>query len=583
MGSVEIAHFLVSPLRWFLSDRNRSQNRESSMRVDAAVNLMSKAYLDRVVDSFTKDFPKRDEERAREIIVKNVDELTDPDRIKGQLSWEDHKYSERVLHTYILEFLLTCADHIADEPAIIEGVQEAERDIVAAASDPEELKYEDEHALDVLEAVLDVALMDDHLTPDEFSLVKRLSNKLGVNERSKRILLARMGHFPRPDNEIHTPSEFRNALNNLQRRGVVFYANRLDGGQYLIPDEMVPGVKAALGVQLSLKAWRLLLQSLSKKHLGAILEGAGVPKTGSKEEQIERVVAVGVEPPAALEVLSFKELHDVCASLPGVNVSGSKQEKVDRIIDYFDGLIVKDVPAEASPREMYYEYLVELAHRDRENLLANKVIRKDLHMEAAFEEGLRHLFESKLSLELLPMPGSDHPDGLLKFAKSGDLFMWDAKSKEETYTFPASHLKQFKRYIRDSKERVSCFMVIVPDVADEAAHMAAKLKVESQSDTDVVADHSRRPRLAGREVGFLRKAVRSRGLQSDRYPDPSGTRGSSTALQLKQYRWCELSPDVGAVGVNTVRSPWQLPGSKVGHECNATQPRSTTRLARGSS
>lgn len=455
------------------------------MRVDDAVNHMTKAYLDRVVDSFTKDFPKRDEVRAREIIVKNVDELTDPDRIKGQLSWEGHRYSQRILHTFILEFLLTCSDHMADEPEIIEGVQEAEREIVAAASDPEELKYEDEHALDVLEAVLDVALMDDHLTPDEFSLVKRLSNKLRVNERSKRILLARMGHFPRPGNEIHTPSEFRNALNDLQRRGVVFYANRLEGGQYLIPDEMVPGVKAALGVQLSLKGWRLLLQNLSKKHLGAILEEAGVPKTGSKEEQIERIVAVGVEPTAALEVLSFKELHDVCSSLPGVNVSGSKQEKVDRIIDYFDHLIVKDVPEGAAPRERYYEYLVELAHRDRENLLANKVIKKDLHMESAFEEGLRHLFENKLSLELLPMPGSDHPDGLLRFAKGGELFMWDAKSKEDTYTFPASHLKQFKRYIRDSKERVSCFMVIVPDVADEAAHMAAKLKVESQSDTDV--------------------------------------------------------------------------------------------------
>ena len=82
------------------------------------------------------------------------------------------------------------------------------------------------------------------------------------------------------------------------------------------------------------------------------------------------------------------------------------------------------------------------------------------------------------------MPGSDHPDGLMAFP-NGDLFMWDAKSKETVYAFPPTHLKQFKRYIRDSAKRVSCFMVIVPEIADAAGQMAARLKVESNTDTDV--------------------------------------------------------------------------------------------------
>lgn len=30
---------------------------------------MTKAYLQRIIDSFTKDFPRLDEERAREIIL----------------------------------------------------------------------------------------------------------------------------------------------------------------------------------------------------------------------------------------------------------------------------------------------------------------------------------------------------------------------------------------------------------------------------------------------------------------------------------------------------------------------------------
>jgi hypothetical protein len=63
--------------------------------------------------------------------------------------------------------------------------------------------------------------------------------------------------------------------------------------------------------------------------------------------------------------------------------------------------------------------------------------------------------------------------------------MWDNKSKESEYTFPESHLKQFKRYIRDSAERVSCFLIIVPAIADGAEQNTMRLKYESGADTDV--------------------------------------------------------------------------------------------------
>ncbi len=63
--------------------------------------------------------------------------------------------------------------------------------------------------------------------------------------------------------------------------------------------------------------------------------------------------------------------------------------------------------------------------------------------------------------------------------------MWDNKSQETDYSFPNSHLRQFKRYIRDSEERVSCFLVIVPEVMSVAEENAVRLKFESGSDTDV--------------------------------------------------------------------------------------------------
>jgi hypothetical protein len=198
-----------------------------------------------------------------------------------------------------------------------------------------------------------------------------------------------------------------------------------------------------------------------------------------------RVVKAGIQPSEALDVLSNQDLYEMCSALPGAKVSGTKSERILRVIDYFANLVVRDVPIEATPGERFYKYLVELAHRDRESLLANKIIRKDRNMEDAFEEGTRFLFSEKLGLELMKMVRSDHPDGCMRFGKRGELFMWDNKSKEAVYTFPASHIRQFKRYIRDAEERVSCFLVIVPEIADEAALGAARLKIECDTDTDI--------------------------------------------------------------------------------------------------
>jgi hypothetical protein len=193
----------------------------------------------------------------------------------------------------------------------------------------------------------------------------------------------------------------------------------------------------------------------------------------------------GLAPRAALETLNSEDLYSVLNSLPGAKVSGSKEARLNRIIDYFDKMVFREVPDEATPGEIYSRYLVELAARDREILLANKVIRKDREMEGAFEEGTRYLFAERFGLSLLPMSGSDHADGCFEIGRRGDVLMWDNKSKEDVYELPPSHLRQFKRHIRDSEKRVGCFLIIVPAIGESAPRMAARLKIESGTDTDV--------------------------------------------------------------------------------------------------
>lgn len=52
------------------------------MKVSEALEHMTKSFLHRLIDSFTRDLPKPDEEKAREIILRNSEELTDPERIR---------------------------------------------------------------------------------------------------------------------------------------------------------------------------------------------------------------------------------------------------------------------------------------------------------------------------------------------------------------------------------------------------------------------------------------------------------------------------------------------------------------------
>lgn len=220
-------------------------------------------------------------------------------------------------------------------------------------------------------------------------------------------------------------------------------------------------------------------------QLATILRGVGMPEYGTKDVRIERVVLAGVKPSDALARLTNEDLYQLCASLPGLKVAGTKSTRITRIVRHFANLIVHPVDEEAPPGERYYRYLVQLAARDRANLLANRVIGKDREIEGAFEEGTRYLFREKLGLELQHMDGSDHADGCIAFGKHGELLLWDNKSRETVYSFPPSHLRQFKRYIRDSEKRVSCFLIIVPSVADDSVANALRLKSTSGSDTDV--------------------------------------------------------------------------------------------------
>lgn len=456
------------------------------MRIQDCISSMSKFYLGRIIDSFIKEsIPRGDEDRLRQQILESTDELADHKRIKDSLALAGISRSMRILIKEILHSLLESNNRYASEQEIIEYVRNYEQNLVEKSKSDDVFDFSDEEALSIYLTVLEVALEDDVVSQDEFALLEKLRSKLKLSRLEHRLLEARLGMFPRKGNELHTADDISNGLKELQHRGLLFYCNKADEGPIIVlPDEIAPGVKEALGFEMREEAQRLLHKVLKSSQLSSALESLGLTKSGSKADKSDRLISAGCKPSEILNALRSSELGEICAKLEGVTKSGTFEERKDRIIDYYASLTFKEREDSEDPRAIYYQYLEEFAARDNKNLYERELIKRDRDMESGFEEGTRYLFEKKLGCQLLEFDGSDHADGGVEF-KNGDILLWDNKGKESEYTFPQSHLRQFKRYIRNSVNRVGVFLVIVPEIGNGCKTQAARLKYESNTDSDV--------------------------------------------------------------------------------------------------
>ncbi|HKK14368.1 MAG TPA: SAP domain-containing protein, partial [Gammaproteobacteria bacterium] len=458
------------------------------MQIQEAVQHMSTHYLRRVLDSYRDESRKPEEEEARQRLVQDADALADPQNVAARLNLAGQTFNDQTLYSFIAEALLEDDDYLLPLETIMDRVQSKEQAIIEESStDSEVFRYKDGDSLATYRKVLAVALDDGAISRDEKRLLGKLRRTLGLTLRDHYRIQAQLNAFPKADNQIHSDADIDDAIKDLQRKGVLFWANHHpQGARCLIPEEIAPGLKQAIGMELPRPAFENLLRSqLTKDQLYTVLKENGLPTSGSKEDQVARILTAHLYPSEALDVLTNRELADICRELPGVQVSGSKDQRLRNIIGFYDNLRLLSFDEAVDERVRFYHFYEQLAARDRENLLANGIIGKDREIEGAFEEATRYLFAEKLGLELTAMAGSDHADGGFAHPDGQSVFLWDNKSKEALYDFPQEHYKQFKRYIRDSDQRVTTFLIIVPDYTEEAEAKAPRLKSESGTDTDV--------------------------------------------------------------------------------------------------
>lgn len=314
------------------------------MKIEEVVEYMSKMYLERIIKSFTQDYPSnKDAEEYREIVKNNIDTLSDSEKISQRIDKfisSNHKdpYANKLLYNFILRSILSKPNFVSTEEEILEDVYSKEEEIVNLSEKSESFRHIEEREVEIFSAILETALEDEIIGEDELALIARLRKKLSISEKDQYLIQAKLGLFPTVENKLHSSQQILKGTDDLQKCGVIFYCNQYEDTSdkvLVIPEEIVDGVKAVLRIELIEDKYILLLQRLQNKQLQEVLKNRNLYIYGTKDELIGRIIHSGIMPSEALECLTTTELSDVCSKIPSLNVSGKKDEKISRLIKYF--------------------------------------------------------------------------------------------------------------------------------------------------------------------------------------------------------------------------------------------------------
>jgi chromosomal replication initiation ATPase DnaA len=194
--------------------------------------------------------------------------------------------------------------------------------------------------------ILKKAWEDDVVERSEALLLEALRSELGIWTREHLIL----EHHPDIFRISDFSSAYVSARNHLLVTGLVLtYDNN-----YILGDEVAVQIRRAWGIDLENDSYQRLLNYLTKIQLHNALEKTGLNVTGSKEEQIQRIINALVPPVEVLGFLHIEELRELCRHSKA-QVSGLKTEVIGNIIEHFDqgqdSLDDKEPPKSKLPEE----------------------------------------------------------------------------------------------------------------------------------------------------------------------------------------------------------------------------------------
>lgn len=461
------------------------------MNISKAVdNISTITELKRVASAYVIDYRRLNDEEIKQALIKTAPQYYYPKNIETTV--QDLLYntdrSVRLVAPYILKNILLQSDgYVLPKRETQDRVLKWEQSVINQSNE-DLLKNSSERSteLDFFQFVVGVAWeRGNDISVDEKNLLERIRERLKITHREYHIIEAKLGKFPSIGNQIHTHQEIEEVRRLLQSKGILFAIRDNDGTDYdLIPEEVAIPLREVLGVEIRDYGYREMLKYKAvrlKPYLTEIIQKCEIKIERSQTvESLSSIIVEQVSPKRLLggisqrDGLAVSELSSWCGDL-GLNVSGSKESLIERIIRFYDQLYIRSETV-GDEREIMFQHYLAYARRDRDFLRQQQFIEKDIDIERKFESATNYIFERTLGHKPLNLVGSNHADGALSYRES--VIYWDNKSKESAVNLK-DHIRQFDSYIRGSEKPVAGFLVIGPDFTSESSLLAMQYQVEN--------------------------------------------------------------------------------------------------------
>lgn len=161
----------------------------------------------------------------------------------------------------------------------------------------------------------------------EAALLRTLREELYITFQEHFVLM----HHPDLKKLWQLEGAYEKERGFLLGRGIIMSTE----SDYLIAEDIVPVIRSAWEIELSEVQYERLLSHFSNEALHELLKRNNLPTSGTKANKIKTIISSLISPRNLTLQMRITELHKVCKSI-GCAIYGTKEEVIDRIIDYME-------------------------------------------------------------------------------------------------------------------------------------------------------------------------------------------------------------------------------------------------------
>ena len=448
--------------------------------------------LKRVASAYVIDYRNLSNDEVCEALMKTAPQYYYRENLESTLDdlMLSESRDERILAPVILKYVLLHTDDFKIvQKELSDAIIDYEQSIINSSNDVLSMKDKERSKnLEFFKFVLEAAWdRNDDISADEKNLLNKIRVKLNITEDESHMLEATIGKFPVAGNRVHTRDQIECVRRKLQTVGILFSVRDNEKNDYdVIPEEIASVLREMFGYEIKHHGYVELLENKhvrSKSYLkGLLIKGGVTVSNSAKTDEIKKLCLSYLSPSILLggytprDGIDSNTLSKWCSEL-GLQVSGQKQELINRIIGYYDN-IRKEIQSLDDERTIWYEFYEDLASRKLDNLRSQNIILKDIECEKKFEQATDYIFEELLVHKPLVLKGTEHADGMLSYQEK--VIMWDNKSKETSVNL-TDHIKQFDRYIKSADKSVPIFLVIGPSFTENSTSVAMQYMLENET------------------------------------------------------------------------------------------------------